>query len=311
MTHPIDNLLSPNTKNMTMIDLLDKYLPAPIECIGRTKSFVTRVNKFRQRYENLKIKLTEQGDSKAEIHSIYEWIVTAEAGDRKSAAFLRFINSTFKNAQSKIDASLQSKLKDIITKIVTSFDTDVNLKNNPAYVNFIGELLSIDRILHFSDKFILTGIEVKMPNKKTADIQVIDIRDRSKVLIEVVSINNFDPNKLQSEDDVFACITNKFNQKLEDKTANLEEAASGTAVLINGDEVRFVIAPIIWNELESLIQWSGTLLKLENAYCNVLPLSILYARLDEGGDYSFVFTKTSEALRLKMNPDAFIRPYDE
>lgn len=56
-----------------------------------------------------------------------------------------------------------------------------NARNNPAYINYLGELLIIDRILSASDKFRLEGIEVKLPNGKTADIQITDIVKGTKV----------------------------------------------------------------------------------------------------------------------------------
>ncbi len=280
-----------------MMDLVQKYLPDLLECIPQKGSLVKRLEAFKVRYENLKIKLAKEGDSKMDVHSIFEWIVSAEAGDRKSAAFLAFLNHTCKNVQLRIDNRLHSKLKSIITNILVSFDTDVDLKNNPAYLNYLGELLIIDRILSASDKFRLEGIEVKLPNGKTADIQITDIVNGTKVLFDIVSINSFDTSVPKCDDDVRAFFEGKYNQKLETKTYGIKETDNGTVILITGDEFQFAIAPIIWNELNDLVKWSEILTKIESNYFNVLPLCILYAAKSEVEDYVFNFTKISEALR--------------
>src|SRR5687767_9050605 len=108
-----------------MITLLQKYLPELIDYAGLNKSLTKKIDRFKIRYENLKVKLAKHGDSKAEIHSVYEWIVSAEMGDEKSIAFLRFINDTCKNVRGKIDSVLGGKLKAIIVNILVSFDTDI------------------------------------------------------------------------------------------------------------------------------------------------------------------------------------------
>lgn len=282
------------SKSNKMLDLLKKYFPHSIELIGNSREFEKNVDSFEKRYENLKTKLANEGDSISEIHWIYEWIVSAENGDKK-AAFLHFIDSVFKNIQSTITAGLRSKLKTIVSNIFTAFDIEVYLENNPTYLTFIAELLVLDDILNSTEHYKLTGSEVQMPNEKKTDFVLLDIQKGRRMLLDVFSLNSFKLGKINFDQGLTDFFRDRFNQKLETKTKGLGETESGTALLIDGETVDFRIAPVLWNELSALWSLRQTPIKVEGAYVNVRSLSILYVFLDDGGEYAFKFTTLSNA----------------
>lgn len=279
-----------------MLELLKKYLPSFVSFIQRDVRLEAKLNDFKVRHQNLLQKLRNEGDSIVRPHSIYEWIVTAEQGDLESMAFLNFLDQTLLFATREIEMRLNAKLRSIAWHLVTAFDTDVTLKENPRYLTYLGELLVIHRILTDKVKFQLLEIEHPLPNQKTADIFILNLQSKEKVLFDVFSLLGFDPSKPETENDVVNFFERKFNQKLGSKTDGLDEAESGTEIIINGEQVRFAILPILWIELQELVRWRDVLSAIEKKYKNVLPLSILFAQQSIDGSFTFTFSNVSIGL---------------
>jgi hypothetical protein len=288
-----------------MFEILQKYLPEIVNFIGKDNKLQTKLDDFKVRYLNLIEKLRVEGDSNIKRpHSIIEWLVSAESGHEQPKAFLEYLDNACKFCRAEIDPRLHNKLKSIAWSLVTAFDTDLTLKDNPRYQTFIGELLTVYNILNKKDAVRLDGIEVSLPNGKTADIAITLLESNTQILFDIVSINDFDPTKPKNEGEVVSFFEYRFNQKLEAKTNGLAESPSGTHVLIDGNEVEFKIYPIIWHELHELSVWADTLKTLQGKYYNVLPLSILYSFLGIDGRIAFSLEKVSEAFKAHDNSKA-------
>jgi hypothetical protein len=278
-----------------MIDLLKTYLPGFISAINNDGKVLTKINRFKERYEALKMKLATNGDSLVKPHSIYEWIVTAKSGDKKSMAFLEFINGAFTFCLEKVDPMLRSKLRLIGLNMLTAFDTNVSLKDNPTFLTYLGELLTVHRILTNKSSYRLLDIEVNMPNGKKADFFLEDRNNNLNILVDAISVIGFNPSVPQNALDFIKYFHGRFRHKLETKLTGISMSVDGR-FSINGSPAIFTILPILWNEVFELKGWAKVLKSPDMEHPGSLPLSILIAQQGSDGKYTFLFSTVEQAL---------------
>jgi hypothetical protein len=278
-----------------MIDLLKTYLPGIITSINSDRKVLAKIGRFQKRYEALKLKLTRDGDSLFKPHSIYEWIVTAKSGDKRSIAFLEFINGAFCFCLEEVDPVLQSRVKLIGVNILTAFDTDVSLTDNPTYLTYLGELLTIHRVLNNKSKYRLLNIEISMPNGKRADFFLTDKDYNQNILVDTVSIVGFNPSVPKNARDLIKYFHGKFDQKMDSKMIAMPLSERGY-ILINEKPAVFTILPILWNEVLDLKRWDRELKSPDMQHPGSLPLSILITQQGSDGKYTFLFSTVEQAL---------------
>lgn len=282
-----------------MLELIKKYLPTFFIFIANEQKIEKRLAKFELRYESLRSSLVRHGDSVMKPHSIYEWIVDAELGNQHCIEFLRYLDEQLAFCIREIDENLKPKLRSIAFNVIGSFDTDVDLKDNPRYLTFLGELLTVHRILSLKARFELLDIEVELPNGRRSDIFIRDRENGSKVLFDIYSIIGFNPLKPTDENDLINFFHGRYEQKLKSKLEGLSSLTSGSlTVEVAGEQIPFAILPILWNEIFDLRSWKD-ILKLERMqHAGVLPLSILIAQQDSNGGRSFIFSTVQLAVDM-------------
>ncbi|TXK21246.1 hypothetical protein FVR03_23475 [Pontibacter qinzhouensis] len=274
-----------------MKELLLKYCPFIYKLLEKDRKVWKRVEKFQSRFENL----TSNGNPNQNIpiHCIYDWMALAELGNKQAIDFLKFIDTTAIKATEQLSEKFSNAVKEIVSEIIKAFDTDLSISNNPAYLNYIGELVGLQAITNPGNKkFELLEREYKLPNNLSADFYFLDLETSKTILVDFVSIHNIKPERVGSPDNLKFLLLNRINKKLESKTINLTKKEN-KVVLEGGQEINFAILPILWNELADLKLYSEVFRELDKNYLDILPCCSLVPSVNENGDYEFEFKTLS------------------
>lgn len=276
-----------------MKSLIKEYLPKIIMIIGEDNSRLDRLNSFEERYNSIVEK--HKAEEKISIHCLIDWICIANTGDNQSISFLNFVDSQCDILYSRVNESFKTAIKNTITELLLSFDVDIELRNNPAFMNFLGEIIGLNAILDIKEiNFSLERLEFNLPNGKSIDYMLVDEKG-NRHLIEVLSIHNIDPCKIESEEGLQEFLRLKFNQKIETKTKDVE-TSDNIFLNVDGKDYQFNILPFIWTEPKTLKEYYNLFKKLDQEYGNVMPCYTISSGHDESGKWDFEFSKLSNVL---------------
>jgi len=178
---------------------------------------------------------------------------------------------------------------------------ELNIKNNPQYLNFTGELTGLNHILRKGyNQFELREIELKLPNKKQVDFVFRDKETEEMLYVDFVSIHHIDIEKLSSDDGLILFLEKRFNAKLESKTKDLNKKLN--KIIVDGNEYNFAILPIIWTEINTLLPFKNAFNKINEKYANIfMCCSVLPQELDNE-EFIFSFCSVSNILEM-WNPN--------
>jgi hypothetical protein len=234
-------------------------------------------------------------------HCLIDWVVLAENGEMKAISFLKFLTDLLENSLLlTVNGNMKLQIKSKAKEIFSIIDINVDLENNPQYMNFIMELAFLEYTLkQRQERFKIISIEKKMPNGKKADFQVEDSINNDEIYLEIVSINTLKLDKLNSSSDLEEFLKGRFNQKLESKTKGLNEK-NNRIEDENGNWVNFAIIPMISCEIKDLMKYKDVFIKLDNESPNVFNcFSLLPENI--GGSYTFTFSEVKNILERLEN----------
>jgi len=277
-----------------MIDTIKQSIPNLIDN-GKIKD--RQLNQAIEKYVSRIKGLNEAKMEQRLPHCLFDWILLAENNDKKAKSFIKYLERNaifvFENTSNLVS----KKVRSIISNIVLSIDTDINIKNNPQYLNFTGELIGLNHILRTgNNQFELKEIEVKLPNKKQVDFVFKDKKTEEMLYVDFVSIHHIDISKLDNDDELILFLENRFNAKLKSKTNDLNENLN--KIIVNGKEFNFAILPIIWTEINTLLPFKDAFNKINEKYANVfLCCSLLPQELDNE-EFIYNFCSVSNILEM-------------
>ncbi|GEO05539.1 hypothetical protein AAE02nite_32030 [Adhaeribacter aerolatus] len=276
-----------------MKEVIKKYIP---NIISESKLSEAELEDAFIKYRTRLDSLVQIQNSPDKPHCLFDWVLLAKRGDEKAISFLMYLESEVFELLERTEQKFHNQIRGTIKKIVSSIDTNVEIPNNPKYLNFIGEIVGLNHIIYSAgERFKLKAIEQKMPNPKRADFVFYDKELDDEIYVDFVSIHNIDTKKLSNDDDLISFLEGRFNRKLESKTPNLDENFHRIK-LKDGKEVNFAILPLIWTEICDLIPFKSAFKKIDNKYANVFSCLSLLPQLFDDGTITYNICRVSDIL---------------
>lgn len=231
-----------------------------------------------------------------QAHCLFDWAMSASRGDQHSKSFISFIHDEISQLLASLSPNFLSSVKKTAKQIVFSFDDNPELKNNPSFMNYLGEIVGLNFILQKEKtRFNLLSVEKKLANSKSADFEFLDNSNGDVILIEFVSLHGIDPSKIENVEVFKEFLESRFNQKIEAKTVNLISHHHRIEML-DGSKPNFTILPILWSEVKSLLPFRKAFDELNHKYSNVLPCVSLLPQLLENEAVHFSLATVSNIL---------------
>jgi hypothetical protein len=225
------------------------------------------------------------------LHSMFSMVICAAKEnvyyqdlllyyDEKAKSLYENICQSNKTWQDKIKAKLQQSILDIS-------DQDVANPSNPAFLNYMAEILYAATIIPSAQKggYEFLGFDVSMNNGKDADLQFRRIKDGVLIYFDNLSIHGVDISKVNKSDDLYNFLKDRVDKKLGIKTAGLTSQKG--YYVINNNVSEFYVAPILWSETCDLLPYK----KAFQSFARNKNLSCLFVALQPQrlptGEYHF------------------------
>ncbi len=274
---------------------LYKYIPETYKFSDITEREIRKlVDNYKTRFENL-LKESDLDKINYTPHCIFDLLVLAENDRTEVNQYSQLLNHIEKIVESllqKVDESLHSKLKETIRQMIVSIDKKIG--NNYQYLNFYGEILGLEFFLSKDDGFKLIDIEKKLPNGNSVDFVFKSVEDKTPLYVDFISLHNIKPELLDSENEFVKFFENRFNQKIENKTKNLEFQENN--LIIDDVKIPFIILPILWGDMECFIDKKKAIDELNSKYSNVSPLTSLMIQQSKENVLHYDFTTVTNIL---------------
>ena len=196
--------------------LFENFLPNTFKILADEKKHWKKFN------SKLKKKAAE-----AQVGSITEaslpiLLNRAYLGDSTAKNFLKFIDTEVFHLSKLIPPSIEDQFKVIVRTLSKEFDIYTQSNPNPAYLNWLAEVLALKKFLE-SGRFQLLGLEKKLTNGKSVDFHLLS--DQKSLLVEVMSIH-IPKRKIQNPTTVKRHIKNKLDEKISVKFDGLKDLSS-------------------------------------------------------------------------------------
>ncbi len=161
-------------------------------------------------------------------YNFYDVVFKALEGDVRPVSMLDYFNIVFGEIAKILPPELKGRVNDNMKKLLHT--------TKPDYMHYIGELAVLDSLMK-TGEYDLTGIEVVIVDKKTAEFGLMNKSDGSSKLVEVYNIHI-------TADTTIEDLIQKLQWKVDDKS--------------KGDNKNkiFIVVPVLWSasykDLENL-----------------------------------------------------------
>lgn len=286
-------MLMNKDKNMEQkfLQTIEKYLPKVINLVNsKNKTIFEKIPRYFERINNLtpNFKIDKP-------HCVFDWILMAENGDKQSMSYLKFIDNECYELQNSIDTKFKDKTLGTILSMLLTMDINSNIPNNPAYQNFIAEIVGLNHLLKQSKGiYDIIAIEGALSNGKTADFVFQNIATKEKIYIDAVSFNGIDKSKIESDDLLIKLIDDKIKYKIADKTKSL--VVNGNKIIVNNEQVTFVILPFIWIEHLDLLPYKSVFDHLDEYSDKTLQCCSVFPQKLDDGSYHYQISTINNIL---------------
>lgn len=187
----------------------------------------------------------------SKLHSIFSYVNCAGKGEEYSQDFLLYYD---RQAQILYDicqshAEWQRRIKEKLNQsILDNTRNDVANPSNPAFKNYIGEILYAAMLLPAaaSGGYEFCGFDMPLGNGRDADLSFKRVEDGKMIYFDNISIHGVDISQVENPNDLYDFLKRRIDVKTSDKTKGL--CKSGNDYIINGVQSEFYVAPILWNE---------------------------------------------------------------
>ncbi len=276
-------------------ELLRKYIPISYEFSEiKEKDLIKKEKAFNKRISNIK-KIENPEKKSYEPHCVFDLLILSENSNIDNKWYKQFLNNIDEivaRLKKNINVSLHDKLKNSVKQIILSLKEEIDNQNQ--YLDFYGEILGLDFFITQDDKFKLIEIERKLPNRKSVDFVFQHEDDDTPLYIDFVSLHNIKPQLLKTRKEFINFFENRFNQKLEKKTKDLN--TENNLLIIENKKVPFMIQPIIWGNIEDFLVHKDTIKFMDNKYANVSKMVSLFVQINENDEIFYSFTTLSNIL---------------
>jgi hypothetical protein len=242
---------------------LRKYMPSLIKLLGTQKIKWASINGNLQSYiEKAKEEHQSTGQVVQRDATFYSIIIRKISGKGDTDGMFDFFNKTCESLMSILTETEKKPLHRMISKVLLMLDY--------RYLNFIGELATLNKFMETCEYELINIEEPISSNKGTsADLFLKRKKDNIEVLIEVLNLH------IEIQEFVeFADFEYYLNSKLKNK---IKEK------LINPNRIIF-IQPVLWTKDLKQLQficdfYSKTNFTIENV---IIPMSYLTYKHSDG-----------------------------
>lgn len=214
--------------------VLELYLPSLLDLLGNQQISWSSINELVQRHlDTIRSEISRTKTGVWRDATFYSVLINHHFGDKSASGMFSFYNETFKSLKNNIPADDRLVLHRMVTKVLSNL--------NKGYVNFIGELACLNKLM-LSGNYILINIEEKINSSQgtSADIFLKQKNDSTEILIDVVNLH-LEDRHFATLDDMDRHIRSKILKKVSDKNINPNRPV--------------YIQPVLWTEsLEQLTQ---------------------------------------------------------
>jgi hypothetical protein len=248
-----------------------KFLPKTYLLIIDEKNFWKKlIKKWEKKLDQIEVNNITEG-------SVSILLGKAQLGNEVAIRFLSYVDNEIDELTNIVPVNLRHKLKKTICQFVIESDIVSQKKPNPAYLNWLAEMLSLKKILS-SNSYQLIDFEAEQLNNKKFDFHLKDTSN--DVFVEVMNIH-ITNEYLVSLELIEKFIRGKLQQKIDDKYKNL------------ADTTRRYLLPVVWfdNEAHSLIVES---LHVFGDFPNIVISPCAFMKYRDNGEYVFA---TIESLK--------------
>ena len=201
-------------------------------------------------------------------YNFYDLVLKALEGDSVPILTLNYFNIIFGEIAKILPLELKERVNDNMKKLLHTTKSD--------YIHYIGELAVLNSLIE-TGEYELTGIEVVIVDKKTAEFGLLNKNDRSSKLVEVYNVHI-------TADTTVEDLIEKLQWKVNDKSKG------------NDNNKIFTVIPVLWSpsykDLENLsvkINEAGGIL----VECTYEPVAFgVYYEGDEKFSYRFSHLRT-------------------
>lgn len=195
------------------------------------------------------------------FHSMFSYVNCAGKGDIRCQDFLLYYDQQAKTLFDlcKGHANWLHRIKEKLKQsIFDKTKNDVVNPSNPAYLNYVAEILYATKILPASKTmgYEFCGFDMPLGNGKDADFLFKRVEDRKLMYFDNLSIHGVDIKKVESATDLYEFLKQRIENKISDKTKGL--CKSGYDYVINGSQAEFYVAPILWTETSDFLPYKAT-----------------------------------------------------
>lgn len=141
--------------------------------------------------------------------NIYETMLAVNMGNQQAYRFINYFNLLLGALNAEMDAESKKKLKPTITSIFTAHDH--------KFLNFLGELMVLSILLR-SKIFLLSKVEVLIPNGKRIEFELVNLNQGGRLdLLEVHNVH-LDDDRVEANDNNLMKFFLKRRKDKEDET---------------------------------------------------------------------------------------------
>ena len=145
----------------------------------------------------------------------------AELGEENSIEILNFIDDSILQLETKIPTNLYSIYEDMVAQMVLEFDKQIMDNPNAAYLNWLAELLAIDKLLE-SNEYEIVNFESLLTNGKRADFE-LKSKNGITSYIDVVSLH-IKEDKAETKEMLKQHIDSKLTTKISNKFGDIDRS---------------------------------------------------------------------------------------
>ena len=192
-------------KIRSLKELASRHIPEIYKLIEQKKSSWNKLQKkFQKKIDSAVVGTQTES-------SIPLFLGRAELGEENFIQILKFIDTNILDLASKIPNNLQSEFEKMVVRMIQECDPQTQKKPNPAYLNWLGELLAINKLLE-SEEYELINFETKLVNGKEADFE-LKSKSNEVSFVDVVNIH-INMEKAETEEGLKKEIDDKLNEKI-------------------------------------------------------------------------------------------------
>ncbi len=184
-------------------------------------------------------------------NSIFTFVNEAGKGSVYYRDFLAYFDSQAKLLYDSFSANVnwQRKIRNKLKQSILDYsDHNVANPSNPAFLNFVAEILYANTIIPnaLNGGYEFIGFDEIMDNGKDTDLLFRRQDDGKFIYLDNLSIHGVDINQVDCAQDLYDYLEHRIQIKFDSKTDGLTR--QGNDFVINGNIAEFHVAPVLWNE---------------------------------------------------------------